>query len=408
MNYARVLRSCFIFLVSLVAHMEACGPGRGGIRRASRKLTPLVYKQHVPNFSEKSLAASGPFRAIIGRESQGFKYFHPNQNPDIVFKNEEQTGADRLMTRRCLEKLNTLAISVMNQWPGIQLRVVEAWDEDAHHSQQSLHYEGRAVDITTSDRDRSKYGLLARLAVEAGFDWVYYESKSHIHASCKNEATDSSMGGCFPARSWVRTRDGSQRPLEHLSIGEQVLSADAKGQLSYSPVITFLHQDGSRNQTFLRLTTDTGHSLTVTPKHLVFIRDPESATIRSSMAKSVLIGEELLIHRPGSRRMQQAKVTGISVVLRRGIYAPLTTHGTVLINDVLASSYSHIHSQSLAHWAFGPMRWSYLFFGQTAPSPSKMGPASGESPIPHDSIHWYARMLATVGSWFIELDEERP
>jgi hypothetical protein len=81
--------------------------------------------------------------------------------------------------------LSVLALLVQRRWPKLKLRVTEAWDENREHGESSVHYEGRAADVTTSDTASDKLGPLARLAIDAGFDWVFFEDASHVHVSVR-------------------------------------------------------------------------------------------------------------------------------------------------------------------------------------------------------------------------------
>lgn len=89
-----------LLLAALSLHTaHSCGPGRGLGRRRERNLYPLVLKQTVPNLSEYQSGASGPLEGAIQRDSPKFKDLVPNYNRDILFRDEEGTGADRLMSK---------------------------------------------------------------------------------------------------------------------------------------------------------------------------------------------------------------------------------------------------------------------------------------------------------------------
>lgn len=110
-------RLCTLLLiVNLFSSAAGCGPGRGiGGPRPKRKLTPLVFKQHVPNMSEQSLGASGISEGAIKSNSAKFKKLEFNNNQDIIFKDEEGTGADHVMTRvSFLEFLSSYLILKFN------------------------------------------------------------------------------------------------------------------------------------------------------------------------------------------------------------------------------------------------------------------------------------------------------
>jgi hypothetical protein len=145
----------------------------------------ITLGQKVPNKNESDVV--GAIAGKVVRGTPEFAALVKNTNADIIFKDEEGTDADRMMTPRLRDELDALAQLVTAEWPGKKLRVPEAWDESDEHGPKSTHYEGRAADITVSDTDSAKLGRLAQLAVDAGFDWVFYENAAHVHVSVKKQ-----------------------------------------------------------------------------------------------------------------------------------------------------------------------------------------------------------------------------
>jgi len=97
---ARVFQLWIIVVTVFVVSVLTCSPGRGsGQRRARHRMTPLVFKQHVPNVSENTLGASGPAEGSISRSDPRFKDLVVNNNPDIVYKNRRGTNNDRIMSQ---------------------------------------------------------------------------------------------------------------------------------------------------------------------------------------------------------------------------------------------------------------------------------------------------------------------
>ncbi|KAK9891733.1 hypothetical protein WA026_016530 [Henosepilachna vigintioctopunctata] len=293
----------------------------------------------------------------------------------------------------------------MNQWPGVNLVVTEGWDEEGYHTPDSLHYEGRAVDLTTSDKDRSKYGMLARLAVEAGFDWVYYESRAHIHGSVKSESSQAAKyGGCFSADSTILTSDGIVKKMSELKIGERILSQNPSTlELTFSEVLLFLHYNPEERQQFLKITLKSSRTLFVTPKHLVIMNSSVESAV---FAEDLRVGDKLISN--SKNRLEEDVIVNIDQIFLKGVYAPLTTSGTMVVNNILVSCYATVNSQSIAHWAYGPLRLIFnmkdsvhiLWLLISRPLTESQSDVRTISE-PSVGIHWYGRMLFVFAQFFV-------
>jgi len=142
---------------------------------------------------------------------------------------------------------------------------------------------------------------------------------------------------CFPSDAAVsaQLQDGTvaARTMEQLRVGDVVLT-----QTGPSKIFAFMDHDANAMVNYVRLETASGHELSISADHIVFAHAEQSPVLAGSIVK----GDYLWITADATATFLPSRVVSIVHTVERGVHAPLTEQGTVVVNGVLSSSYANV------------------------------------------------------------------
>jgi Hint module len=166
---------------------------------------------------------------------------------------------------------------------------------------------------------------------------------------------------CFSALNFVEVKGVGEVAMSQLKIGDYVKTNNN----DFTQVYGFGHYDHDLETDFIQIILEGTLSVEyppteVTSHHLVFVeRNNKQYTIP---AGDVIIGDTL-----NGKRVQM-----IQSISRRGVYAPLTQSGEIMVNGIRASNYINVLDFSIlwdqhvyAHAFFFPQRLFCRYFLDT-------------------------------------------
>lgn len=146
---------------------------------------------------------------------------------------------------------------------------------------------------------------------------------------------------CFPLSATVRMDNGDSISMRDLDAGHHVHVSE-RGIVS--PVYLFSHRLHHGLHEFVRLTAESGHSISLSPAHYLYANDQLTA------ASAVRIGDVLRTVDGPSR------VTRVDMVHDVGLVAPHTMHGDIVVDGVVVSSYTMAVHPRVAEILLAPLR----------------------------------------------------
>lgn len=208
--------------------------------------------------------------------------------------------------------------------------------------------------------------------------------KSYTCVDKKKE--EGGDGGCFSATSLVRNELGNTVLIKDVKIGDKVLAVDSTGQPVYSEVIMMLHRNPNAIvDDYIKINMANNKSITLSKYHLI----PTTKRSEFIYSKDVKVQQSLKVFDESSNTFEIVTVASIERVSGKGYYAPLTYHGTIVVDDVYASCYASFPFHYFAHWAFSFYRNMYPYLAVSSKQVNAV-----------DELHWYPKMLQYLTNGF--------
>ena len=219
---------------------------------------------------------------------------------------------------------------------------------------------------------------------------------------------DSGMcAQCFPseARVTARTPLGQQvtRRMEELQVGDEVLTSGG-----FSPIFAFMDHTAETKGDYVRLHTTSGATVSASADHIIFAHETRDLV----MAGSIKVGDTLWVHSNATvvgDALAPAVVVRVEQTEERGLHAPLTKDGSIIVDGVLASSYAKsasltwgtsttlVTGHALNMFMHAPLRFACEV------SPSLCGP---EWHIATSGRHQFTEWILTNFGWLQKLNAE--
>ena len=194
---------------------------------------------------------------------------------------------------------------------------------------------------------------------------------------------------CFSGDMSVEVQNEGPRQTKHLQLGDKVKTSSDPD--IFEPVYSFGHRDANSFGEFVQITTASAN-LELSRDHMVFVSGGDSLP-----ASRVKVGDKL---------DSGAVVERVTIVVRKGIYAPFTPSGTIMVNGIKASTYVAFQDSSVLKVGSLETPLSYQWMAHASQFPHRIychyfSPCLTENYNNEGISVWVARPLE-IAQWVLK------